>query len=492
MLARRLGFRAGGRRAAGRPPTPISGTPYLLEINVICDETQDGPRLRATLTYPDGELRVTRSRSWPVTGSAVLREFGALAGSATSVADPLGLPLRRADPAADRPRDRHQRRRGADHLAAVPSAGRRLLPGALLRRRGVHRPERVRLRRAGRHRRTANRVLGGDAPQLRCCGPVSGPTTCRTRWRSSPRTRTASRRSSTSRRWHPAQAQDRITAITAEDRLRTFDVAVPPLARFTVIRTADIDRLIFSYHFLLLDGWSREQLLARTVRRIRGGQSAVRRRRTCPNRTPSSPTTCAGWPDRTAPNRPGGGAMPWPIWRRRPCWCPRRSAPHRPWLVRLDFFLTEEQTARLTQTARACRVTLNAVISTALALVPGVRDRQRGRGVRFHRGGTPHRHRRHRLGHRVVPQHRAAPGCGCGRTIRSPTRCGRCRTIGLRLMDHEYLGLGDIQRAAGVQERSVRQPLRIAELPGRRHLHRHGDASSGSSATTRSTPRTTR
>ena len=28
-----------------------------------------------------------------------------------------------------------------------------------------------------------------------------------------------------------------------------------------MIRTSEHDRLIFSYHFLLLDGWSREQLL---------------------------------------------------------------------------------------------------------------------------------------------------------------------------------------------------------------------------------------
>lgn len=49
--------------------------------------------------------------------------------------------------------------------------------------------------------------------------------------------------------------------ITAADRERVFDLSSPPLARFTVIRTSSGDRLIFSYHFLLLDGWSREQLL---------------------------------------------------------------------------------------------------------------------------------------------------------------------------------------------------------------------------------------
>ena len=37
-------------------PNPDLGTPYLLEINAICDETVDGPRLRATLTYADGDL----------------------------------------------------------------------------------------------------------------------------------------------------------------------------------------------------------------------------------------------------------------------------------------------------------------------------------------------------------------------------------------------------------------------------------------------------
>jgi non-ribosomal peptide synthase protein (TIGR01720 family) len=73
-------------------PDPDLGTPYLLEINAICDETQNGPRLRATLTYPDGEFAdaVTElADHW----SAVLREFGALGGGAPASLTPSDLDL---------------------------------------------------------------------------------------------------------------------------------------------------------------------------------------------------------------------------------------------------------------------------------------------------------------------------------------------------------------------------------------------------------------
>ncbi len=61
-------------------PDPDLGTPYLLEINAICDETVDGPRLRATLTYADGELSADDVAELGDHWVAVLRELGRAVG----------------------------------------------------------------------------------------------------------------------------------------------------------------------------------------------------------------------------------------------------------------------------------------------------------------------------------------------------------------------------------------------------------------------------
>ncbi|MEU0134999.1 amino acid adenylation domain-containing protein [Streptomyces sp. NPDC006296] len=52
-------------------------------------------------------------------------------------------------------------------------------------------------------------------------------------------------------------ADDRLTAFLAADRTRRFDLAVPPLMRFTLVRTApERHRLVMTSHHILLDGWS--------------------------------------------------------------------------------------------------------------------------------------------------------------------------------------------------------------------------------------------
>ncbi|BBZ74677.1 hypothetical protein MANY_00140 [Mycolicibacterium anyangense] len=51
-------------------------------------------------------------------------------------------------------------------------------------------------------------------------------------------------------------------SIADSDRTTAFDVAVPPLLRITLMRLPDgRDRMLFTYHFLLFDGWSRELVL---------------------------------------------------------------------------------------------------------------------------------------------------------------------------------------------------------------------------------------
>ncbi|MFI6096157.1 amino acid adenylation domain-containing protein [Lentzea sp. NPDC051213] len=56
--------------------------------------------------------------------------------------------------------------------------------------------------------------------------------------------------------------QDAVDALRVEDRGTGFDLSAPPLVRLTVLRLPDgRDALLFSYHLLLWDGWSREIVL---------------------------------------------------------------------------------------------------------------------------------------------------------------------------------------------------------------------------------------
>ncbi|GAA2991223.1 hypothetical protein JCM13580A_64900 [Streptomyces drozdowiczii] len=53
------------------------------------------------------------------------------------------------------------------------------------------------------------------------------------------------------------EVPDRLTAFLAADRTRRFDLATPPLIRFTLVTTApDRHRLVMTSHHILFDGWS--------------------------------------------------------------------------------------------------------------------------------------------------------------------------------------------------------------------------------------------
>ncbi|MCA6096340.1 amino acid adenylation domain-containing protein, partial [Streptomyces sp. SCA3-4] len=59
------------------------------------------------------------------------------------------------------------------------------------------------------------------------------------------------------------QRESELARLTEEDRVRRFDLARPPLLRFTLIRLADDKcRLLFTHHHILLDGWSIPLLLS--------------------------------------------------------------------------------------------------------------------------------------------------------------------------------------------------------------------------------------
>ncbi|WP_327232740.1 amino acid adenylation domain-containing protein [Streptomyces sp. NBC_01317] len=175
----------------------------------------------------------------------------------------------------------------------------------------------------------------------------------------------------------PDTTAERLTAFLAADRTRRFDLATPPLMRFTLVHTAPRrHRLVMTSHHILLDGWS-TPLLVRELFELyasRGDDSALPR--VAPYRTylawlaaqdrtaaldawrtalagVEAPTLLAG---RGGADVPGAGELP----------------------ETLVLDLDEATTLRLRETARAHRLTLNTLVQGAwgllLAHLTGRRD----------------------------------------------------------------------------------------------------------------------
>ncbi|MEV4642534.1 amino acid adenylation domain-containing protein [Actinoplanes sp. NPDC049548] len=231
-----------------------------------------------------------------------------------------------------------------------------------------------------------------------------------------------------------------LDAVLAADRTRPFDLAEPPLARLTVVRLpGGRDRLLFTYHLLLWDGWSRELVL----RDLFGAYAG----RPVPQKSASF-TDYLDWiarQDAVASLRAWSGALA----GAEPTILYPAAAGTRPVLAKsLALQLTEAQTAHLADQARAAGVTLNAVLSTALGIVLG------------HASGRPEAVFGTTVAGRptdldgieqvvgvflnTVPQRVTL---GAAEPVREVLR--RVQAERIELMAHEYVGLGDIQRAVG-------------------------------------------
>ncbi len=439
-------------------PDPDLGTPYLLEINALCADTADGPRLRAVFTYADGELAEDSVGELAAQWASALRELAGLAGdTSSSVLTPSDVPLvSLTQPQIDAV------------LAAVPVPVETIWPLSPLQQ-GVYFQARYSpaavyivqnvfdfadpidvdaLRAAYSAVMQRNPVLrsafwADDIPApvaAIAADPVCEPEIV-------------------DLTGLPAsEVAERLEQLTARDRLRTFDLARPPLARFTVVRactgTATADRLIFSYHFLLLDGWSREQLL----RELFTHYSAARRG--VPADLPVPRAEFADYLRWLADRDTAASARRWAdalAGLAAPTLLVPSAVGTEPALaLRLEFVLSDEESAALTRRARATGVTLNALISTALALVIGYET------------GTDDVV----FGSTVAGRPTEIDGIDdvIGLFLNTvPTRvrlradqsaADTMRTVQndrLALMDDEYLGLGDIQRAviAGDQGNDV-------------------------------------
>ncbi|MGE0218363.1 amino acid adenylation domain-containing protein, partial [Mycolicibacterium sp.] len=431
-------------------PDPDLGTPYLLEVNVHCDDTADGPRLRAVFTYADRELTDQAVGELAANWVSMLQRLAGLADEApTAALAPSDLPLVSLDQSQ------------IDTIVrAAPDTVETIWPlsplqeGVYFQARYSPAPvyvvqnvfdvaDRVDVEAlqsaysAVMHRNPVLRSGFWSGDSAHPVAVIAAAPVCR------PEVVDLSGLPA-------ADAAERLAQITADDRLRTFDLSAPPLARFTVVRTGTGDRLIFSYHFLLLDGWSREQLL----RGLFAEYAAARRGEAA---------------DLPAPRAQFADYLAWLATRDTAAsaqrWAEALAALSGPTLLfpaavgteptlarRLEFTLSEAQTSALTQRARESGVTLNSLLSTALALVLGYEtgssDVVFGSTVAGRPTEVDGLDDVIGLFLNTVPTRmRLRPQRSIGDTVRA------VQSERLDLMDHEYLGLGDIQRAAKAANR---------------------------------------
>uniref|UniRef100_UPI003D71F77F condensation domain-containing protein n=1 Tax=Amycolatopsis tucumanensis TaxID=401106 RepID=UPI003D71F77F len=218
-----------------------------------------------------------------------------------------------------------------------------------------------------------------------------------------------------------------------DDRAEPFDLARPPLLRFTLVRRGCEHVLVLSSHHLLWDGWS-APILVRELLSLYGGQALP------PVRPFRDHLTWLSKQDTKAAEQAWAGALadldgPTLVADGSSAGLPRRaecSLPGQP----------------LTQAARECGVTVNALVQSAWALVlAGLTGRD---DVVF--GAT------------VSGRNPEVPGVESmvGMLINTvPVRvrlapdeplaalAARVQNEQARLLEHQHLGLADIQRAAG-------------------------------------------
>ncbi|MFJ9737029.1 amino acid adenylation domain-containing protein [Streptomyces sp. NPDC101166] len=449
---------AGALAAHADPAMPVD---HCLQIDALAVEEADGPSLTAVLTWPEGLLAQEEADALADAWLAALRLLAVSSAEATDAVDavdaanaapagpvrsdlaPAGLSRADMDGLAERhpgltdvlPLSPLQE--GLFFHAAYDATGTdaytgqivltldgALDAGALRRACGALLERHDALRAAFTDR-------GLDRPVQVVAGDIDVP------W------------ASVDLAAHPAPEREAVwERLLADDRARRFDLDRPPLVRFTLVRTGeDRHRLLMTNHHILWDGWSSAVLLRELLTGYADLTGTAPRSGT-PAAVPyrdhlawladqDRETATAAWRDALAgldeptllgsadPNKLG--ALP----------------------ERTTVELSPEATARLTRRARSAGITLNSVVQGCWAILLArltARD-----DVVF--GGTV--------------SGRTAPVAGIERMVgllinTLPVRfrvrdeetllaaLTRFQDEQAPLMDHQHLGLADIQRAAGL------------------------------------------
>ncbi|GGX62069.1 non-ribosomal peptide synthetase [Streptomyces hiroshimensis] len=248
----------------------------------------------------------------------------------------------------------------------------------------------------------------------------------------------------------PDERRVRLARLLSEDRARNFDMAKPPLLRFTLVRlAADRHVLVLTNHHIMLDGWSLPLVIGDLFRIYRDGGTAR-------NLEPAVPfADYLGWlanQDREEAERAWqaalrgvDGATLVAVADAAETGASGRGQ------RRLVAELPEAVTARITAAARDRELTTNTLVQAAWALLltelTGRRDVVFGNTVAGRPPELPGSERVVGLMLNTVP----------ARVLVDPAEpvadlLARIQREQLDLMGHQYLGLVDIHRAAGVTE----------------------------------------
>ncbi|MGW0704331.1 non-ribosomal peptide synthetase, partial [Streptomyces sp. NPDC002867] len=270
----------------------------------------------------------------------------------------------------------------------------------------------------------------------------------------------------------PDECRVRLARVLAEDRSRRFDMAKPPLLRFTLVRLAsDRHVLVLTNHHILLDGWSLPLVLADLFRMYRDGGAADGLE------PPASFQDYLGW----LADRDRGEA--------ERAWKAALAGVDGATLVaegtgtgssvrrqqRLVAELSEADTARLVSAARSRELTTNTLVQGAWALLltvlTGRQDVVYGNTVAGRPPELPGSDRMVGLMMNTVPARvRVDPAEPVADLL------ARIQREQSALTKHDYLGLADIHRAVGLTELfdttvafenvPVEQAVRGSAVPG--------------------------
>ncbi|MEV3988477.1 amino acid adenylation domain-containing protein [Streptomyces sp. NPDC049837] len=237
--------------------------------------------------------------------------------------------------------------------------------------------------------------------------------------------------------------QDRLAEISESDRRRRFDLSAPPLFRLTLIRLTDTtDRLMLSHHLVAWDGWSQSLFLGELLELYATGGDDTG----LP--APGSYRDYLGWlagQDVDAARE---------TWRRalagldEPTLVARDPGDEPTMPRRRTLSLGRALSDRLRTSAREHGLTINAVLSAAWALVlsstVGRDDVVFGATVAGRPADVPGVDTTIGMFLNTVPQRITLdPAEPVGELLR------RIQAERVALMDHEYLGLAELQRAGG-------------------------------------------
>ncbi|MEU6166979.1 non-ribosomal peptide synthetase [Streptomyces tanashiensis] len=236
-----------------------------------------------------------------------------------------------------------------------------------------------------------------------------------------------------------------VEALRVRDRNTGFDLSEPPLIRLTVVRLPDgRDGLLFSYHLLLWDGWSREivlrDLFAAYEAVLAGAQ---------PDTGPATPSfedhaRALAAKDPVVSERFWAGqlaGLPGPTLLAGPV--PTLTEDLPPALVHT---LSAEQSDLLREAAKAHGVTLNSVLTGAFGLFLGAHTGRSDAVFGMTVSGREGEGLSDIVGVllNTVPMWTRARPDDTVRDYLSAVQAAR-----VEAMEHEHLGLGEIQRASG-------------------------------------------